>query len=114
MVRTLMIGLLIGALFCLTAVAPARAQDAEAHFAQAQQTLTEIARLLDAIQARQVALAHGGNAASPNAFEAGGWNRLVDGTSFTRGKRTEFARGGKAQIEKNFPGGRSAIRGGAG
>src|ERR1051325_5808557 len=107
MVRTLTVGLLLCGLFCLAA--PVRAQDTEAHIAKALQTLNEIARLLDAVQARQAALAHGGNAAGSNASGEKGWTSLFDGASLAGWKRTEFAGNGKVHIEKDFRGGPSAI-----
>lgn len=97
---------LLCTLLCLTSIAPARAQNVEAHFAQAQQTLNELARLLDAIQARQTAMP---TAAKPPAPEEGGWNSLFDGVSLAGWKRTDFSGGGKVHVEPNFRNGPSAI-----
>ena len=82
----------------------ARPQDATATIARAQQTLTEIDRLLDGIQAR-----NGAGGAREARTAAGAWKTLFDGRSLAGWKRTEFAGGGEVHVAAAFRGGPPAI-----
>ncbi|HLK60029.1 MAG TPA: DUF1080 domain-containing protein [Chthonomonadaceae bacterium] len=108
MVRMFVYGLVLSGLLCLMTALPARAQDAAANVARAQQTLTEITKLLDAIQARQAALAQG-RATGGATAETGNWKPLFDGKSLAGWKRTNFSGGGEAHVDPNFRGGPAAI-----
>jgi hypothetical protein len=115
MARALRHGLPLCILLGFWTAAPASAQDAAATIAKAQQTLTEILRLLDALQARQAIRGAAPNARAGNATarpappEDNGWKSLFDGQSLASWKRTDFSGGGNIHVEKSFRGGLPAI-----
>jgi hypothetical protein len=100
---------MICVLQCLMAGAPALAQGFGEHVAQAQQTLTEIDRLLDTIGARQAAPPGNRTIAVTAVAEAVGSKSLFDGASLAGWKVTDFFGGGKAHVEPNYRGGPAAI-----
>jgi hypothetical protein len=106
MVRTRHYGPLLYAVLCLMGARPASAQDAAAHIAQAEETLSKIARLLDAIVARQQAPIANQNPTGPTA---GDWKPLFDGSSLAGWKPTNFSGAGKVHVDPHFRNGPAAI-----
>ncbi len=86
------------ALFALAAATSAHAQDASASIARAQQTMAEIERLVDRIEAR-----------AAKAPVETGWESLFDGKSLDGWQRTAFSSGAAVRLEKSFRGGPAAI-----
>jgi hypothetical protein len=91
-------GILWCALIFLAAGMTARAQDVGTNIARAQQTLTEMVRLLDKIEARAV-----------KAPAEVGWESLFDGKSLDGWAHTDFTGGAAVRLEKSFLGGGPAI-----
>ena len=81
---------------------PARAQDAGANIERAQQTLSDLQRLLEGIAARQ---------ARPgvSAAAAADPDNLFNGQSLGGWRQTAFRNGGRAHVESAFRGGPPAL-----
>jgi hypothetical protein len=86
------------ALIALAMAPPAQALDIESNLARAQQTLTEMVRLLDKIEAK-----------STGAPAEVAWEDLFDGKSLNGWQRTAFARGGAVHVESSFRGGAAIL-----
>lgn len=95
-------------LFAAACASPACAQNAGVDIAKAQQTVTEIARLLDGIAARNASGTRNvaGTVAAMAASDA---ESLFDGVSLGGWKKTDFRGGGAVHIESGFRGGPPAI-----
>jgi hypothetical protein len=103
MIVSLGLRLSLVGLLGFAAVVPACGQDAAGDAAKAQQTVAEIARLIDEIHARAATpAAAASTAAAPETA-------LFDGKSLAGWKRTDFHGGGKVRVERSFRGGPGAI-----
>ena len=96
-------------LFAAACASPACAQNAAADIAKAQQTVTEIARLLDGIAARNAGVARNIVGGSGSVMAPSDAESLFDGVSLGGWKKTDFRGGGAVHVEPGFRGGPSAI-----
>ena len=109
MSRPLTSCLLLCALLCRLTATPGHAQGADGAIAHARQTLTDMIRLIDAIQARQASPGEAATGAAVAAPSMGDWKPLFDGASLAGWKRSDFIGGGKAHVEPHFRGGPAAL-----
>jgi hypothetical protein len=96
----------LGAAAALFPITRASAQNVDSEIARAEQTLSEIDRLIDSIQTRKAAGTPGGSAAS---VPTGEWKSLFNGRNLDGWKLSGFGGAGEVRVEKAFRGGPAAI-----